>query len=68
MNCPAHTLQDLRKQAGLSQAEVAGLFGFNSYNTIGRMESGKGAIDPQSMRLLLLWQRQGLDALLAVQP
>lgn len=65
---PAHTLQDLRKRDGLTQAEAAALLGFADYNGVGRIESGLRQPNPQVRRLLCLWQRQGLAALQAVQP
>lgn len=64
----AHTLQDLRRRDGLTQSEAAALLGFADYNGVGRIESGLRRPNPQAYRLMLLWQRQGLDALRAVQP
>jgi transcriptional regulator with XRE-family HTH domain len=44
-------LADLRKEAGLSQRELANLVGSDFYTFISQIENGKGRIPPDKYRL-----------------
>ena len=65
---PAHMLHDLRTGAGLTQAEAAQLLGFDTYGPVNRMETERQAVDGRTHRLIILWQRLGMVALLMAQP
>jgi putative transcriptional regulator len=57
-------IRDLRKRYGLSRLEMAALFNTES-STIGTWEAGKRRPYGPSLKLLSIFDRQGIDVLLS---
>lgn len=59
-------LRDLRKSKGLTQQEIADILGYNTRDSISKLELGKTTLDNEKLKVLIEALQLNADEILAL--